>query len=206
MATQALPQTCRFKRHEYMARPGEPQRYMYRLEEGWACRFRVLRDGRRQIVTLYLPGELCEPQWLLSQRADYPVTALTPLQATPIRVGELDLLAQRSGDQIGHVLAAMLQALNRQAEAIVSLGRKTATERLAALIHDIFLRTRSNGRLVGDRFPMPLTQYDLADIVGLTPVHVNRVIKSLRDKGIIELKAKSMRILDLPTLQRLTAE
>jgi CRP-like cAMP-binding protein len=199
-------QLCSFRRHEFLARVGEPQQRLYRLEEGWACRFRVLRDGRRQIVGLFLPGELCEPQWLLSQRADLPVVALTTMRVTPIDISALDLDRPGAAGPLKLVFGAMLQALNTQADWIVSLGRKTATERLCALICDLFRRLRNNGRVVGDRFPMPLTQYDLADIAGLTPVHVNRVLKTLRHQGIIEFKSKSMRIVDHQTLQKMAAE
>lgn len=199
-------EVCSFRRHQYLARAGEAQQQIYRLEEGWACRFRVLRDGRRQIVALFLPGELCEPQWILSHRADLPVVALTPLRATTIGMDTADGPQQYRRDLLEPVYDAMLQSLNRQAEWIVSLGRKTAAERICALIRDIFLRLRGNGRLIGDRFAMPLTQYDIADIVGLTPVHVNRVFKSLRRDGVIELKSRSMRIADLAAMQQLAAE
>lgn len=207
MAAQLAPEEMiRFKRHEHIARVGEPQRQIYRLEEGWACRFRALRDGRRQIVGLFLPGELCEPHWVLSPRADFPVVALTALRATAIGMDDLAMSREPDGEGLGAVYGAMVRAINWQADWMVSLGRRNATERICAFVCDIVERMRSNGRMIGDSLPMPLTQNDVADIVGLTPIHVNRVFKALREEGLIELKKKWLRVADLAALQRLAAD
>lgn len=193
----------RFKRHQYLARAGECQRQIYRLEEGWACRFRLMRDGRRQIVGLFLPGELCEPQWLLSPQADLPVVALTAVRTRAIPLPQSEP-PRRDWSQ--PIVESVLVSINRQAEWIVSLGRRSATERLCALIHDIFGRLRANGRIIDDHCALPLTQYDLADIVGLTPVHVNRVLKTLRTRGVIDLRRNALRVPDPAALLKLAGE
>lgn len=196
---------CSFRRHEYLAREGEMQDRIYRLEEGWACSYRLLSDGRRQIVSLFLPGDFCEPQWVLSQRVVHPVIALTQLSAQAIPVQEIDRGRAAEAEGLKSIFNAMLQALNRQAEWIVSLGCKTATERVCSLICDIFTRMRANDLVAGNGCAMPLTQYDLADTVGLTPVHLNRVLKTLRARGLIELKSRSLRVPDLDALKRIAA-
>lgn len=196
--------TRRFKRHQHLAREGDVQRFLYRIVEGWGCRYRLLSDGRRQITALFLPGDLCEPQWLLGGRASGPIVALTDMQIESMLIEDI-------GRGVGNlrsrkaILEAVLQNLNRQTEWIVRLGRKTATERVGELICEIFERMRAGQRVFNDSCAMPLTQCDLADIVGLTPVHVNRVLQQLRGQGLIELEAKWLRVPDPQNLFRLTS-
>jgi len=79
----------------------------------------------------------------------------------------------------------------------------TATERLCNLFHEIYSRLAARGRVVHGRCPMPLTQCDLADVVGISPVHVNRVLQTLRAEGLLELRARWMEIHNMAALQRL---
>lgn len=181
-----------FKRHQHLARAGEAPEAIYRLEEGWACRYQSLGSGRRQITALFLPGEYCEPQWLLEARAASPVLALTSLRAERLSLADFATTAPHAKDNTRKMLSATLGVLNRQAEWIATLGRKTAIERVCALLSEIFERLRSNGRTVGNRCQVPLTQADVADIVGLTPVHVNRVLRQLRTTGLVEWNARHL--------------
>jgi len=183
-----------FRRHQHLARSDEPCEQIYRIDEGWACRYALLGSGRRQITALYLPGEYCEPHWLFERRSRAPVIALTNVRAALVPID-----SDGSGVQVREtpkLIAAMVKLLNRQSEWIAALGRKTAVERVCAVLFDIFERLRLVGRTNGDICPMPLTQVDLADVVGLTPVHVNRVLKELRGRGILELQGKRMRLPD----------
>jgi CRP-like cAMP-binding protein len=191
-----------FKRHQHLAREGEPQRTIYRLESGWACRYRLLSDSRRQITALFLPGDYCEPQWIFSAHAHNPIVALTDLRAMSIPLHEIRDVPASQYDNVRNVLTAILVALNGQTDWIVSLGRKNAIERLSGLICELFDRLRTNNQVLNNQCAMPLTQYDLADIVGLTPVHVNRVLQTLRARGLIELNAKWMRLPDPDALRR----
>jgi CRP-like cAMP-binding protein len=194
-----------FKRHQHLAREGEPQRTIYRLESGWACRYRLLGESRRQITALFLPGDYCEPQWIFSAQPRYPIVALTDLRALSIPLQEIREVSASHPANVRHVLSAILTALNGQADWIVSLGRKTAIERLSGLICELFERLRASNQVLNDQCAMPLTQYDLADIVGLTPVHVNRVLQTLRARGLIELNAKWMRLPDPEGLRQLAS-
>lgn len=177
-----------FRRQQHLARPGEMQTSIYRVEEGWACRYCRLPDGRRQIAALYLPGDYCEPQWLLSGRADLPVMAMTGLR---VREVPLDSIHARPGDGVKRLLAAMVQMLERQSRWIVSLGRMTAVERVSELLAELRDRTVTKAP-GGDLCPIRLTQRDIADVVGLTPVHVNRVLQGLCKRGLVEIKGRTL--------------
>lgn len=173
MHDQSPQSPCsRFRRYEHIVRAGDHSDCIYCIKDGWACRYELLRDGRRQITALYLPGDYCEPHWLLSGYARMPVMALTRLTARPIPLDDI----HRSGEScMGSVLAAMVQAIERQAQWIIGLGRKNATERIVELLADLYQRLGSRD----DKIMIPLTQREIADIVGLTPVHVHRVLHQL---------------------------
>jgi CRP-like cAMP-binding protein len=101
------------------------------------------------------------------------------------------------------MLTAVLRALNRQTDWIVRLGRKTATERVCELICEIYDRMQASDRVLNDRCALPLTQYEIADVLGLTAVHVNRVLQTLRRRDLIELQAKRLRIPNPEALRRI---
>jgi CRP-like cAMP-binding protein len=193
-----------FRRHQHLVREGEAPRMIFCLEDGWACRYRSLTSGRRQITGLFLPGDYCEPQWLLGDRTTQPIVALTALRARGLPLADLTESPVAGRDALSTMLSATLRIFNRQSEWIVALGRQNACERMCGLLCDIFERMRGTGRVLGDRCPMPLTQADLADLAGLTPVHVNRVLKQLRARGVIELQAKSLRVPDPERLRAIS--
>ena len=95
--------------------------------------------------------------------------------------------------------------MERQSNWLVSLGRKTAVERLAHLLLELFERMRRAGVAYGQQCALPLTQTDIADATGLTAVHVNRTLQSMRSKGVLELHSKWLRIPDLGALRDLAA-
>lgn len=194
-------ETQLFRQHQYLAREGEWQDQVYRLLEGWACRFRLLGDGRRQITGLFLPGDYCEPQWLLCNRTQQPVIALSTVRATVQPLADLEGLQATSPEAAGSLMLAISTTIDRQTDWIVSLGRKTAIERVSELICGLFDRMAQAGLVYADQCAMPLTQIDLADITGLTPVHVNRVLQDLRSRGLLELQAKWLHLPDPDALR-----
>lgn len=177
-----------FRRHEHLAQGDEVQNTIYRLQSGWACRYQILPDGRRQIAGLFLPGDYCEPQWLLTGRSQLPVVALTQIVATEHPIGTLRSVSE---DRFGKVLNALITNFNRQTEWIVSLGRMSASARISALFSELHARMSQDGH-VPSPCALPLTQQDIADIVGLTPVHVNRVLKELRKHGLVEFRGRTV--------------
>jgi len=197
-----VPDICQFLRFQHLAHPGDTLGAIYWLEDGWACRYKLFSAGRRQITALYLPGEFCELHWLLDARAADPVVALTSLRARTVSFDEFADLSSASGNDTRKLLSATLAVLNQQSDWIAALGRKTAVERLCALLCDLFERLQCSGRVINDCCTMPLTQVDLADILGLTAVHVNRVLKLLRSRGWIELQGKELRVIDLGMLSK----
>lgn len=190
----------RFRRHEHLTRSGELQDAVYCIEEGWVGRYTILGAGRRQITALYLPGDYCEPQWVIRPRSTESIIALTPVRAwrKPIvKLTEADANAPDTRELLGEIP----RIIERQSAWIIALGRKTAIERISSLLVEFMDRMKNSGRAQIDRFPMPLTQSEIGDVVGLTPIHVNRVIKDLKTRGIIEARSRLVTVLNQDELR-----
>ena len=198
----SVAERINFRTHQYLAREADLPDVLYQIDEGWACRFRLLGDGRRQITALFLPGDYCEPQWILGGRATQPIIALTNIRATavPCRTWSEGAPQHKNG-----LLSGVISMIERQADWLVTLGRKTATERVAHLLCDVYDRMSRSGLSYGDQCCMPLTQIDIADVTGLTSVHVNRTLQTMRTSRLIELKSKWLRILDPVALRQAAA-
>jgi CRP-like cAMP-binding protein len=185
-----------------LVREGETTDQIHILTEGWACRFKTTFDGSRQIVALLVPGDVVNLDALMFRRPHYGVRSLTPATVVSIASGNLLELAD------GH--AGIARALTRLAlieNAILGqwalcLGRHSAHKRLAHLFCELAVRLGGD-EPVATAFDMPLTQEQLADALGLTPVHVNRTIKQLRHEGLVET---SSRAVGLPDVRRLRDE
>jgi CRP-like cAMP-binding protein len=191
-----------FRPHQYLGRANEVPDGLFYIMEGWGLRYHMLADGRRQITALYVPGDLCDPCWAFGRAIAQPIVALTVLRATRIQQ------RQTSGalsDQHTTLWKHIADQYERQASWLVTLGRKTASERVAHLLFELFDRMRRAGLAYGQQCALPLTQLEIADITGLTPVHVNRTLQSLRAKGVVDLQSKWLRIPDLNALQDIAA-
>ncbi len=190
--TRTLP-----PRREFVTE-GEPIREPRAVLSGWACRTHVLRDGRRQVLSFLLPGDLFGVCSQSNPVASASVLALTPVVTCPAPTpGPGD-----GGLAEAYAVSAALgeHYLLRQ---ITRLGRLNAYERVADWLMEMRERLALAGLVEGDRFPMPLTQELIADALGLTSVHVNRTIQALRSDGLLELRGGSATLRDVPRLQAL---
>lgn len=170
---------------------------------GWAHRYKQLKDGRRQIVALLLPGDMCDPCVFLLDNMSHSLATLTP--ATVVRLshqGMMTLLEASPAIAKAFWLNMMVSA-EVQREWTVSLGRRTAIERMAHLLCELIVRLRTVGLGDARSCEMPLTQADLGDALGLSAVHVNRTLQELRAMKLIELRSKRLNLLDEGALQRL---
>ena len=172
------------------------------LLDGWACRYRTIADGRRQIVTVCLPGDILDIDRLYLEAPGCGVASLSPCRIASVH--REDLFAQM--DQ-NHRLATAFGWLGAAdnallAEHSVNLGRRSAREHLAHLMCEIMVRLESVGLADGSNCSWPITQEQIADILGLTPVHVNRTMQELRARHLIEISGQELHILDRKGLER----
>lgn len=180
---------------------GDRPRYVHLVLDGWACRYKSLPDGKRQIVALFVPGDFCDVNVYILKAMDHSIGALTRLKVAMITPDEMNGLTEGRPRVTQALWWHELVTTAIQREWTVNLGQRSAYERLGHLLVELYLRLKTVGRATDGRCDFPLTQNDLADATGLTAVHVNRTLQELRKDGLIELERKQLRILDLERLK-----
>lgn len=192
----------RLRRHHYLVRRGERPDKLVLIQDGWAARYKILRDGRRHISQFYTPGDLCDPSWLVSRDAGQSVIAVTPIRALAIDCEQAEERFSRAAAFSRRVASDSLSRLEAQAEWLVSLGCKSARERVGQLVCELYLRLERTGRAAHHRCEFPLSQQHLADFTGMTAVHVCRTLGRMRDDRLIDVKSRRLSILDSAGLTR----
>jgi CRP-like cAMP-binding protein len=182
---------------------GDDPRGINVILDGWACRYRQLVDGRRQITSLLLPGDTCDPHVFLLEQMDHTIGAITPILLGQITGSALQEMTARRPrlDLAFHREALASAAVQR--EWTVSLGCRTGIERLAHLFCELHARLAAVGLADESSCPLPITQNDLADAMGQTSVHINRTLQELRGQGLITLRSRRLTIHDPVALARL---
>ena len=165
-------------------RAGDESPELYTLYSGWGFRFKMLPDGRRQILNFLLPGDLLGLQAAMFDAALYGIEALTDVQLCVLPRRKIwDLFGQMPG------LAFDVAWLGSREESITdenlaSVGRRNALERVAALIVALYKRAKLLGLVNEESFAFPLTQQHIADALGLSLVHTNKTLARLRRMGM----------------------
>ena len=189
--------------HRTIIRALEPLHDSTLLLNGWAARVTDLEGGQRQITEINVPGDFIDLHSFTLKKLDHDIVALTNCQLAPVPHERLKEITVK----YPHLTRVYWFSTNLDAavhrEWLVSTGRRSALSRVAHLFCELLIRLQLAGCAGEDSYDFPLTQVQLADCVGLTSVHVNRTLQELRKRGLIELKEKRLRILDIPSLQRL---
>ena len=179
---------------------GDRPRHVHLVLEGWACRYKTLPDGKRQIVALFVPGDFCDVNVYILKHMDHSIGAITRLKVAMITPDEMNALTAERPRVTQALWWHELVTAAIQREWTLNVGQRSAYERLAHLLVELYLRLQAVGRAYDGRCDFPLTQNDLADATGLTAVHVNRTLQELRRDGLIELERTQLQILDLERL------
>ena len=164
---------------------GEEDQSAYIMASGWAISFKILEDGARQIVNVMIPGDFLGVRSVLFRTSDHNVEPITPIEASEVTKSELFETFSKTPRLATAVLWAVSRDEAMVVEHLVGVGQRPAAERTAHLLLELSTRLHLVG--MGDRtgFDCPLTQYHLADTVGLSPVHVNRVLRDIREAGLV---------------------
>jgi CRP-like cAMP-binding protein len=192
----------RWRAREMVAREGDRPEFLLVITQGWAARVRILRDGIRQITALYIPGDICELFWLEESPVAQPIVALTELRGTAVPAAEIRQRAKHETPLRNAIFREAQWTAEARSEWMANLARRDSTSRIAHLFCELLTRQRAAGLASGNCCDLPLTQHDLADLLGITPIHTNRTLQALRADGLIELRGKRLRVLDI---DRLTA-
>jgi CRP-like cAMP-binding protein len=181
---------------EDIIREGEHSPDIHIVMSGLACRYKLLENGTRQIMAFLVPGDPCDAEIFILKEMDHSIAAVSPSVIASVS-GEImkDLLLNRPGIALAFWWST-LQDLGILRERIIDEGRRDAYSRIAFLIYEILLRMRAVAVIEEEEFEFPITQSDLADATGLTPVHVNRMLQRLRDEGLITIRGKMWTVTD----------
>lgn len=179
---------------------GQGNQSAYILSAGWACSYKLLPNGNRQIVDFQIPGDFLGLRSVLLSTADHNVEPVTVIEATEITTK--DLLGAFSATP--RLATAVLWATSRDeamvVEHLVNIGRRDAAQRMAHYLLELSLRLRLVGIGTLTGYACPLSQYLLADAMGLSAVHVNRVLRQLREEGLLTFQRCKVEIHDLDRL------
>jgi CRP-like cAMP-binding protein len=184
----------------HVIREGDRPNNVHLVVEGWAARSKLLPDGTRQITALLIPGDFCDLHITILGEMDHSIVTLTKSKIAFIPRARMDALAERPKLTRALWWATLVDEAVLRAW-IVNIGRRDAYEAIGHLMCELYWRMKNVGLVADHSFELPLTQEEFADALGLTPVHVNRVLQRLRAEGLIVLKRGALEILDYPRLE-----
>jgi CRP-like cAMP-binding protein len=172
------------------------------LVEGLMCRYKDLRDGSRQISELHVSGDFVDLHSFTLKRLDHSIMTLTPCLLAPAPHEKLKAISE----QFPHLTRVLWFSTNLDAaihrEWMLSLGRRSALARIAHLFCELHVRLGLVGETDGLAFRLAITQLDLAECLGLTSIHINRMLKVLREQKLAEFRGGIVTIGNLQGLQR----
>jgi len=185
----------------YIVREGLPPQRCGFIMEGYAYRQKLTLDGQREIVAVLVPGDLIDLQNLYFTQSDHDVVSLTPLTMAEVPIVELRELAAALPGIAAALWTDTLIEASIYREWLLNIGRRPAKARLAHMLCEFHARLRAIDRAGEMEYELPMTQEQLGDAMGLTPVHVNRVLKMLEADGLIGRNKRQIKVTDWARLR-----
>jgi CRP-like cAMP-binding protein len=172
------------------------------LLEGLVCRYRDMANGQRQVTEVHVPGDFVDLHSFPLQRLDHSIMALAPSRVAVVPHERLRLITETEPHltRLLWLTTAMDAAIHR--EWLVSIGRRSALGRVAHVLCELYERFNIVGMTDGTSYLLPLTQVDLAECLGLTPIHINRTLRALRLQRLVTFRSNRVIIDDLEALQK----
>ena len=174
------------------------------VESGFASRYKLLRNGKRQIVNLILPGDVIGLPGSFLEKACYSVIAISDMKLQVCSINEYVRLCYRR-PQFGLALTWLaVQESITCAEHAINIGRRTPPERLSHFLLEVHSRLEAVGLAAKDSFDLPFSQEVISDVLGLSVPHLNRTLAKLRGEGLIDVTAHRIRLVDIKALEMLS--
>lgn len=190
------------KRHDLVVDGYEYNKLCF-VKDGFAARYKLLRNGKRQIVNVLVPGDIVGLPGSFVDRATFSVIALTDMR---LELCSLDAFVAASYRRPKFALALSwlaVQEATSYAERIVDIGRRTPVERLAHFLLEVHARLMLVGRATHAGFDLPISQEVMSDVLGLSVPHVNRMLAKLKGDGLIAIAERHVEFVDAKALQLL---
>lgn len=174
---------------------------VYVILDGFACRYKLLPDGRRQIVGFLLPGEACDMRVFMLKRMDHSIGALGPVRAAVMSPTAVAALIDHHPRLARTFWWRTMVEDSTTREWVVNVGYRSAFQRVAHLLCEVFWRLEAVGLTQGNECRFPLTQTELGDSVALSSVHVNRTLMYMRRANLVRLHGGTLHLLDRRALE-----
>ena len=204
---EALQAMCREVRQvgprRDIIRDGDRPDRVHLVLKGWACRYKILKNGKRQITALLLPGDFCDLHVGMLDQMDHSIASLSATTFAYVDRAQFDELTRTRPAILRALWWAALVDEGVLRSWIVSLGVRSARERVAHLICELRERMNNIDCESNGQFAMPLTQPDMAEALGLTPIHINRVIRQLLADKVLEIHRGEVNVIDEAALIRI---
>lgn len=179
-----------------LIREGDRPGAVFVILEGWACRYKILPSGTRQVLAHLMPGDSCDLHIGLLAEMDHSIQTVTRVSVATVERVQMDTIMERHPGIAKAMYIGQLIDEGIMRAWITSMGRRASVERVAHLMCELYLRARNIGLTDETTLEVPLSQSLLADSLGMTAVHLNRVLKKLRLDGAMTLKRGSLTITD----------
>ena len=179
---------------------GDKPSDVHLILRGFACRYKILRNGGRQIMAYLVPGDLCDLHVFLLDHMDHSLGTLSECEVVDLPRATIVEMLDRPAIARALLLSTMVDEGTLR-EWLVNLGRRQTEARFAHLMCELLARLEAVGLVSDNTYSLPLTQIELADTTGVTSVHANRVLQKLRADGLISFKDKELEILDVHQLR-----
>ncbi|MBP1178052.1 Crp/Fnr family transcriptional regulator [Methylobacterium sp. PvR107] len=194
-ALESLPvRTHVLNTRQDIVRDGDKPTHCCLVLDGWACRYKLLNQGKRQILSFHIAGDIPDLLSLHVPTMDHTLATVTNATVAFIPHESLRALVAHHPRLASLLWRDTLIDAAIFREWMTGMGRRSAFERIGHLFCEMYVKLEAVG-LAGDhRCPLPLTQVDLADALGLTPVHVNRVLQEMRRQTLLTLRSRTLQI------------
>jgi CRP-like cAMP-binding protein len=203
LSDETTGQSAHYRSHEHLLHTGDEAAYSHLIERGFAVRYQLTLDGSRQITAIYMCGDFIDLRLCAHHPSSDGLVAMGACSTTKFRNDTMSRAALKSA-----VLANSLCQLSERNGAIArawiaSIGRRNAEQHLAHIICELFLRAQAAGLTNGSQLRFPATQAHIADMIGLSVVHTNRTLQTLRAAKLVRWDRQMLSIIDLDGLMDL---
>lgn len=188
-------------RHDIISE-GENPTGVNLIVSGYAIRYKTLADGRRQILGYFVPGDICDLRVFVLKSMDHSIATLTQAAVKTISQSQIENALECHPRIMRALWWATLVEESITREWLLSMGQRTGFERLAHLFCEIYHRADAVGLADGSSIDLPWRQADLAEMTGMSIVHVNRVLQQLRKRGLVRFDGQILTILQLAELKK----
>jgi CRP-like cAMP-binding protein len=187
---------------EDLINEGDQPDHVHLILEGFACRYKLLPNGERQIMAYLVPGDICDLHVSILGEMDHAISTLSRCKVVLIPRGIIEDLTENHGRINRALWWATLVDEATLREWLVNMGRRPADKQLAHLLCELLVRLQAVGLATENSYEFPVTQAELAETLGITTVHVNRMLQQLRKDGLLTLQGNRLIIMDVDGLKK----